>query len=124
MTEHERHCCKEYKTISRRGFLGGATAASVAATLGYSWLPRMAFAQNPAATRDVIISIYLRGGADGLSMVVPHGDSGYYSARPTIAIPKPNSGQNGQATDLNGYFGFSESMLPLLGTPTISPITS
>ena len=88
MTEHERHCCKEYKTISRRSFLGGTTAATVATTLGYSWLPRMAFAQAQSA-RDLIISVYLRGGADGCTLCVPHGDAGYYAARPTIAVPSP-----------------------------------
>ena len=30
----------------------------------------------------------LRGGIDGLGMVVPHGDPAYYTARPTIAVPK------------------------------------
>ncbi|MBL8064699.1 MAG: DUF1501 domain-containing protein, partial [Chthonomonadaceae bacterium] len=114
MSLHEKHCCKEYQQVSRRSFLGGASAATVAATLGYAWLPRMAFAQDPQGTRDVIISIYLRGGADGCTLVVPHGDAGYYAARPNIAIPRPGSGQNGQATDLNGFFGFPRAMLPLL----------
>jgi len=114
MKEHERHCCTEYKNISRRGFLGGASTATIAAAIGYSWLPRMAFAQDTQAVRDIVISVYLRGGADGCTLVVPHGDAGYYAARPTIAIPKPNSGQNGRATDLNGFFGFPQAMLPLL----------
>ncbi len=113
MIEHERHCCTEYKSISRRGFIGGASAATIAATLGYAWLPRVSFAQSQSQ-RDIVISIYLRGGADGCTLVVPHGDAGYYSARPTIAIPQPGSGQSGQATDLNGYFGLSQAMLPLL----------
>ncbi|MBS1724685.1 MAG: DUF1501 domain-containing protein [Armatimonadetes bacterium] len=110
----ERHCCTEYKSVSRRSFLGGATAASVAATLGYAWLPRVAFGQEVQAGRDVIISIYLRGGADGCTLVVPHGDAGYYAARPSIAVPPPGSGQNGQATDLNGFFGLPQAMLSLL----------
>lgn len=114
MNEHERHCCTEYKHISRRGFLGGATAATIAATLGHAWLPRLAFAQSPGPAKDIIISVYLRGGADGCSMVVPHGDPGYYAARPNISIPQPGSGKNGAATDLNGFFGLSKSMLPLL----------
>ena len=32
--------------------------------------------------------ISLRGGIDGLGVVVPHGDPGYYTARPTTAVPK------------------------------------
>ena len=35
----------------------------------------------------MLVVLSLRGGADGLSLVVPHGDPGYYSARPNIAIP-------------------------------------
>ena len=43
-----------------------------------------------AATRDqnVLVVISLRGGLDGLGMVVPHGDPGYYAARPGIAVPR------------------------------------
>lgn len=111
--EHDKHCCTEYKSISRRGFLGGASAATIATTLGYSWLPRMAFAQDAAANRDILISVYLRGGADGCTLVVPHGDAGYYAARPNIAIPPPGAGNN-RATDLNGFFGFPPAMLSLL----------
>ena len=31
--------------------------------------------------------ISLRGGIDGLGVVVPHGDPGYYRARPPTAVP-------------------------------------
>ncbi len=109
----EDHSCKEYKTVTRRSFVGGATAATVAATLGYSWLPRMAFAQSQS-TRDVVISIYLRGGADGCSLCVPYGDAGYYAARPNIAIPWPGSGKEGQAIDLNGFFGLPQALSGLV----------
>ena len=33
----------------------------------------------------------MRGGADGLSLCVPFGDADYYTARPTIAVARPDS---------------------------------
>ena len=34
-----------------------------------------------------MVVISLRGGIDGLGVVVPHGDPGYYRARPSTAVP-------------------------------------
>jgi uncharacterized protein (DUF1501 family) len=59
--------------------------------------------QNSQTARDVLIVIFQRGGADGLNMVVPHGDKDYYAARRDIAIPQP--GSTGAAIDLDGFFG-------------------
>jgi uncharacterized protein (DUF1501 family) len=56
-----------------------------------SWLPKVVLAESYVADRDVIVSIFLRGGADGLSLCVPFGDPNYYTSRPTIAIPRPDS---------------------------------
>jgi hypothetical protein len=53
-------------------------------------------------------SVSLRGGFDGLTAVVPHGDPDYYKARPTIAVPK---------TSLIGgdaMFGLHPALAPLL----------
>ena len=52
---------------------------------------------------DVLICIFQRGGADGLNMVVPHGDKDYYAHRASLAIPQP--GASGAAIDLDGFFG-------------------
>ena len=81
-----------------------------------AWLPRVAFARDHISGRDVIISIYLRGAADGLTMVCPFGDPAYYTNRPTLAIPRPDdlSNPNPRAIDLNGYFGLAPAMAPLL----------
>jgi len=51
--------------------------------------------------RHALVVIFLRGGADGLNMVVPFGDDGYYRARPRIAINKSN------AVVLDGFFGLN-----------------
>jgi uncharacterized protein (DUF1501 family) len=105
--------CPEYQSLSRRQFLGGASVATAGAVLGASWLPQVAFA-NGGPNRDVIISIYLRGGADGLSLCVPYADNNYYAVRPNIAIPRPDSSSQYRATNLDGFFGFPPAMTPLL----------
>jgi uncharacterized protein (DUF1501 family) len=114
MQQHEPHGCNEYRDLSRRSFLGlSAASALVAATP--AWLPRVAFAHSRAAVaRDVLVSIFLRGGADGLSMCVPFGDPNYYLARPNIAIAPPDSGDQFAATNLDGFFGLPPAMTPLL----------
>ena len=73
-----------------------AAATASAAVLGSvpAWLPRVAFARDPGPSgpRDVIISIYLRGGADGLSLCVPFDDPVYTAAgtRPTLRVYAPD----------------------------------
>jgi uncharacterized protein (DUF1501 family) len=64
----------------------------------------------PAQKR--LIVVMLRGAVDGLSLVVPYGDAGYYSARPTIAIARP--GADGGVLDLDGHFGLHPALAPLL----------
>lgn len=69
------------------------------------------------ATRPMIVCVFLRGAADGLSLVVPHADPRYYSLRPTLAIPRPDDGRaasKARALDLDGQFGFHPSLSGLL----------
>jgi uncharacterized protein (DUF1501 family) len=54
-----------------------------------------------------------RGGADGLSMVVPWGDRDYYRRRPTIAVPAPGASP-WAAVDLDGFFGLHPRLAPLV----------
>lgn len=63
------------------------------------------------AGRDTLVCVFLRGGADGLSLVPPYADPHYRAARPTLAVAAP--GQNGGATDLDGYFGLHPALAPL-----------
>jgi uncharacterized protein (DUF1501 family) len=83
--------------IDRRTFLEASTAL-----LSRAWRPPT----NPSARQSVIV-FFLRGGADGLSMVVPHGDREYYRARPTLAVPLRD------VIDLDGYFGLHPALAPL-----------
>lgn len=98
--------------IDRRAFLHRAVQSSLAAaTLSAPhWLLRTA----EAATNDrTLICIFLRGGCDGLNMVVPHGDDEYHRQRPRIRIPSPNSGAAHAALDINGYFGLHPALTGL-----------
>lgn len=106
-------CCDEYSQLSRRNFLRASAATLTAFSLP-AWLPRIAFARDRGVSRDVLISIFLRGGADGLTLCVPHGDDDYYNLRPTLNIPRPDSGDPFAAIDLDGFFGLPPALAPLV----------
>jgi uncharacterized protein (DUF1501 family) len=110
---HDAHACSEYNELSRREFLRRSSAAATVLAAP-AWLPQVAYAQTEDTSRDVIVSIFLRGGADGLSLVVPYGENAYYTLRPTIAIPRPDSSATNRAVDLNGFFGLPPAMASLL----------
>jgi uncharacterized protein (DUF1501 family) len=112
--------CAEYNALSRRQFIAdssGYAAAGAVAAYFPEWLPRVVLAQTQASNRDVIVSIFQRGGADGLSLVVPFGDSNYNTTtRPTLFIPRPDAnvpvGQ--KAIALDNFFGFAPAMAGLV----------
>jgi uncharacterized protein (DUF1501 family) len=98
--------------FSRRSFLTSLGALSLPA-----WFPRLAFAATPerqragkTAAHDILICVFQRGGADGLNIVVPHAESAYHDARPTLGINDP--GGTGGAIDLDGFFGLHPSLAP------------
>jgi uncharacterized protein (DUF1501 family) len=75
-------------------------------------LPRLP-AAAPSRREHVTVALFLRGGADGLNIVAPHGDPDYYRLRPSIAVPRPGRGRAGAAIDLDGFFGLHPSLAPL-----------
>lgn len=88
--------------LSRRRFLAGAGTAAAAGlalpTLTSSLSPRLAFASpEDPASGDVLVAIFLRGGADGLSLVPPFSDTaGYQALRGAgtsndVAVPPPSA---------------------------------
>src|SRR5687767_1305033 len=102
--------------LTRRYFLksSGIAVAGFAATP--SFLIRTALAQTGTGNgkdHPIIIAIFQRGAADGISMVVPFGDKNYYSLRPQIAIPEPARGNKECAVDLDGFFGLHPSLSSL-----------
>ncbi len=105
--------CEEYNALTRRSFVGHAAGFAAAALALPAWLPKVVLAQS-ASTRDIIVSVFLRGGADGLSMVYPFTDTNYYTGRPSIAIPRPDSTSANRGTALNGQFAISQAMSALV----------
>jgi len=83
-------------TTSRRRFLAGTGAVVGAGTLALSGvvpspLTGVASALGANGTRNgngKLIAVFLRGGIDGMSAVIPAGDPGYYANRPGIAVPE------------------------------------
>jgi len=96
--------------ITRRIFLKNGALALVATTAIPSFLTRTVWgAETGGTSRKRLVVLFQRGAADGLNIVVPHGESAYYSMRPSIAIPRPNRGQE-SSIDLDGFFGLHPSM--------------
>ncbi|HEY3928516.1 MAG TPA: DUF1501 domain-containing protein [Candidatus Koribacter sp.] len=88
--------------ITRRVFLKNSALALVSTTVVPAFLQRAAFAAEPGKKRLVVI--FQRGAADGLNIVVPHGEPNYYAMRPTINVPKSD------VIDLDGHFGLHPSL--------------
>jgi uncharacterized protein (DUF1501 family) len=105
--------CAEYQSVSRRRFLG-TTATGLAAASLPAWLPSVSMAQTQNSTRDIIVSVFMRGGADGLTLVAPFGDPAYYTARPTLAVARPDSSSSSRGRALNDFFMLPPGMFSLL----------
>jgi len=97
---------------TRRGFVAGCSAA-IAGMTGARF-PSLAFADPELdINNEVLVVVFLRGGMDGLNMVVPisGADRGHYeAARPNIAVPL---GGADSALPLDGNFGFHRAAQPL-----------
>jgi uncharacterized protein (DUF1501 family) len=94
--------------VSRRVFLKGASLAALGVGFGPSSLMvRAAEASTDAEADRVLVHVFLRGGADGLALVPPVGDSTYYDLRGGIAIPRA------EAIALDGYFGLHPGLEPV-----------
>ena len=108
--EREHH---EPFVVDRRRFLGTGLAGAAAAITAPAWLPRVSYAAGGGGpTRDTLVVIFLRGGADGLTMCVPYADAELYNRRPTLAVLPP--GQTDGCTNLDGFFGLAPASVPLL----------
>ena len=59
-----------------------------------------------------LVTIFLRGGADAMNIVVPYGTKRYYDIRPTLAIPPPDS--EGGALKLDKKFGLHPALADLM----------
>jgi uncharacterized protein (DUF1501 family) len=108
--------------MDRREFLKGcASFAALAAVRGFGITNllfdnqiRQAQAARPQGpppnNRDLLVLVFVRGGLDGLNLLVPFNTSPqdryrYYNVlRPTLNVPAPNSSASRKAIDLDGRF--------------------
>jgi len=102
-------------SVSRRIFLRNSALAMVGVGSAPLWLERAALAVDTVGRKKkVLVAIFQRGAADGLNVVVPHGEQRYYDLRPSIAIPRPSSEAPGEsAIDLDGFFGLNPALSSL-----------
>src|ERR1700756_3734245 len=92
-------------SLIRRVFLRNSALTVVGTAAVPTFLTRAAFgALDPGTRSKRLVVIFQRGAADGLNIVVPHGEPSYYAMRPTINIPRKS------VIDLDGFFGLHPSM--------------
>jgi uncharacterized protein (DUF1501 family) len=89
---------------SRRAFLKNSAITMFGVGSAPAWLARAA--GTTSAKRKILVAIFQRGAADGLNMVVPHGDPNYLALRPAIAVPKT------EVLDLDGFYGLHPALAP------------
>ena len=98
--------CDDF-TVSRRRFLAGTTA--LIGGVAVSGMVGDIFTQTAygAPGSNTLVVLSFRGGSDGLSLIVPHGDPAYAAARPTIAVP------TGSLLAKDSMFGLHPELKPL-----------
>jgi uncharacterized protein (DUF1501 family) len=95
-------------SITRRVFVKNGGLAVIGTAAIPAFLTRAARAAEPLTAKNKrLVVIFQRGAADGLNIVVPHGERAYYSMRPSINIPR------NAVIDLDGFFGLHPSLSPL-----------
>src|SRR5207244_6763230 len=95
--------------ITRRIFLRNGALAVAGTAASPSFITRAAYGALECGNRAKrLVVIFQRGAADGLNIVVPHGEQAYYSMRPSINIPRSSV-----LIDLDGFFGLHPALSPL-----------
>ena len=82
--------------LSRRSFLARSAGAAVAVYGGTMLAPRafeegIAAAQAAGGEQNILVSVFLPGGIDALSLVAPAADGTYKTLRPTLRIAEDPS---------------------------------
>jgi uncharacterized protein (DUF1501 family) len=98
--------------VTRRGLLGMGHRPRAERAVER----RMVFRPQEGPAGDVLVCVFLRGGADGLHLVAPVGDAHYAKQRPRIAVRRPDdttteAGRRG--VELDGFFALHPTLAPL-----------
>src|SRR4026207_2409333 len=96
---------------SRRSFLKSVGLGFVALGLPPTFLVRAAGAEQNGRGK-VLVVVFQRGGMDGLNVVVPFKDPGYYKLRPNIAVSQPAAGED-SVIGPAGFYGLHPALAPL-----------
>lgn len=118
------------RRVRRRHILQGA-AAGFGGLLTATALPRYSFAaptEPSAGPPHLLVCVFMRGGFDGLSAVVPVGDPAYYAARGSIAVRPEDTialdsrwGLNRNMSALQGMWDAGDlAVIQGSGTPDVS----
>lgn len=83
--------------MNKRDFLKLFGSVALSSNIGIS------FAKSPEKNINLIV-VFLRGGADGISMLVPYNDQYYYQSREKVSIKKSDCIQ------VNDTFGFHKKL--------------
>ena len=95
--------------MNRRDFI--KTTGCISASIAFSRL----LADEKileSVSGKTLVPIFLRGGMDGMSLIVPYNDPRYYEVRKATMVPKP--GQNNGAIDIDGFWGVNPRAKSLL----------
>ncbi len=98
--------------MNRRDFLRQMALGSLFGMLKPEqvWATRIPPPGEPPLQR--LIVIFLRGGIDGLNVVMPYEEEEYFEQRPTLALPAP--GKPDGALKLDDRFALHPALAPLL----------
>jgi uncharacterized protein (DUF1501 family) len=110
--EHTDEMMKANQPVSRRRFLGLDHAPLV----NRGVRRRMVFQPQSGPAGDVLVCVFLRGGADGLHLVAPYGDPAYYAERPRIAVARPDDAKtprDQRGLQLDDFFALNPTLAPL-----------
>lgn len=101
---HDDHAAAH---TTRRGFLRKAAATVALSGVSVAGMPRMVLgAQNG----NLIVWVFMRGGADSLSLFPKYGDPGYRLRRPNIALPAPLAGDATTPVALDSMYAMNPNI--------------
>lgn len=110
--------------LSRRSFLARSAGTAMAVYGGAMLAPRafeegIASAMAAGGEQNILVSVFLPGGLDALSLVAPAADTAYQQMRPTFNVGAPSASRQLNGTDLYWH----ASAQPLADLHTLGKVT-